>query len=73
MPDCQILTEAVQDSPGDPNSTYTAVSRCVTHGMPLGSILTQLPDSPLRCPIGLIEEATEVALAKIAAATKGAA
>lgn len=69
---CEIIHEidSFGGSMHDPNyhSPRLIRSRCKTHGMPMDI----RPTTDLRsdvCPIGQIEEATEKALARIAAAT----
>ena len=73
MAECWILSTAVPDRPGDPNTPYRVETRCETHGMLMPYTPTELPNqgSPPRCPIGLIEDATDAALARIARAGEG--
>jgi DhnA family fructose-bisphosphate aldolase class Ia len=67
---CVVVGRVVYDGPMDSrqipgNSQARVVYECETHGMPMASM--HLPGDD-KCPIGKIEDATEAALAKIAAA-----
>jgi DhnA family fructose-bisphosphate aldolase class Ia len=65
---CVVVGRVVYDGPMDSrqiNSPARAVYECETHGMPMASM--HLPGDD-RCPIGKLEDATEAALEKIAAA-----
>jgi hypothetical protein len=64
---CEIITYVVTDGTTG-GGAARAEHKCQTHDMPIASI--HLPGNEL-CPIGKIEEATEAALAKIAAALRG--
>jgi hypothetical protein len=76
MSRCEITSHIVTDAPpgadGWQSNTHGPAGypqrieyKCAIHNMPMGS--PHLPGAEL-CPIGRIDEATEAALAKIAAA-----
>lgn len=66
---CEIAWHSVPDGP-HAAGPWRAVAQCKTHNWWDVSAATQhLPHGTALCPIGRIEEATEAALAKIAAAS----
>lgn len=68
---CEIVWHSVPDGPPYYVPTaYRAVAQCKTHNWwDVAGATQHLPHGTALCPIGRIEEATGIALAKIAAAS----
>ena len=66
MSRCHILLTSRPMHPHLAHSPMEAVARCHTHDMPMDGLISAND----LCPIGKIEEATEIALEKIAIAMR---